>query len=95
MTANVSLHSFLNAIYVAPTFPAATEFDSDALVHVLAQVEDIFLLWPLSLSRCTSSTSTPAASASTISSSCAAASAPECASFGHDVRPGIKRGGVV
>jgi hypothetical protein len=69
------------------TFSPAAELDGELLVHVLAQVEDVLLLRPLSLSRSTSalcaSTTTPSAAVAAAST---ASPAPECASLRHVVR---------
>ena len=43
------------------TFTLAIEFDGDFFVDVFAQVEDVFLLWPLGTSALGSASSTSAA----------------------------------
>jgi hypothetical protein len=75
------------------TFSPATEFDSNLLVHVLAQIKNVFLLRSLSLSRCPSalSTSTTTTSTASIAASSTASPTPECASLRHVVRFGFGR----
>jgi len=76
------------------TFSPAAELDGDLLVHVLAQVENIFLLGPLALAACPSTLGAAAttASSATVASS-ASATAPECASLRHVVWVEWMRGG--
>jgi hypothetical protein len=76
------------------TFTSAAKLDIDLLVHVLAQVKNVFLLWPLSLCRCPSTlcAATPTTAATAIASSSTAATASECASFGHVDGFGIGNG---
>lgn len=75
-----------------PAFSAAAELDGDLLIHVLAQVEDVFLLGALRLAMASSASSTavgsPAASTATAPSptvAASAAAATECASLRHGV----------
>lgn len=67
------------------TFSSATELDSELLVHVLAQVENVLLFWPLSLSRCTSAlcASTATTSSAAVAAASTASSASELASLRH------------
>jgi hypothetical protein len=76
---------FLSRTNASLTFPPAAELDSELLVHVLAQVEDVLLLWSLSLSRRTSAlcASTASPSSPAVAAASTASSASELASLRH------------
>ena len=61
------------------TFSAAVELDRDLLVHVLAQVEDIFLLGPvmlLTVARRSSTATSGSAPSSSVAASASSSSSP-------------------
>lgn len=68
-----------------PTFAATAKLDGNLLVHVLAQVQDVFLLGALRLSRGASALGPAATAASATVAASPAAAAPECASLRHGV----------
>lgn len=76
------------------TFSSSAELDCDLLVHVLAQVKNVLLLWALRLSPSTSSlcTATTATSPSAAVASSTSTAAPECASLRHGISVERKRG---
>lgn len=66
------------------TFPAAAELDAQLLVHVLAQVEDVFLLGAFGLAACAggmSAASSP--TTATIAATGTTAATSECAALRH------------
>ena len=68
------------------TFSAAVELDGDLLVHVLAQVEDVFLLGPvvlLTVARCCSTATSASAPSSPVAASASSSSTPELTAVRH------------
>lgn len=78
------------------TFSAAVELDRDLLVHVLAQVEDVFLLGPvvlLTVARRSSTATSGSAPSSPVAAS-ASSSSSSSASELTAVRHGFVGGGI-
>lgn len=77
------------------TLSAAIEFDSDLLVHVFAQIEDVLLLRPLLLLMATGTTTASASSTATSSTTSAPSSLRSSIVVGHGrvASKGLKRTG--
>lgn len=63
------------------TLSAAAELDHNLFIHVLVQIQNVFLLWPDLLSTCLGSASTGTTTSSSSSASSTTSATTELTSF--------------